>query len=124
MKAALSRAQVPGTANLGKWLHHADAAVSRLQRDGPLSPGRSPHDQVSQLNVLVQLEHLMSYPCVREAMAGTTDREPLRLWGWWFDIATGDMLVYEPESKSFELLDRRKGDQLLSLAAGSASSQR
>jgi len=66
----------------------------------------------------------MSYPCVREAMAGTTDREPLRLWGWWFDIATGDMLVYDTQTKSFEILDRREADRLLSLTAGSASSQR
>jgi carbonic anhydrase len=79
MKAALTGAQVAGAANLGKWLRLADSAVSRLQREGPLSSDLSPHDQLSQLNVLVQLEHLMSYPIVRQRMAGAASGESIRL---------------------------------------------
>jgi carbonic anhydrase len=61
--------------------------VSRLEHEGPLDASFSPHDQLSQLNVLVQLGHLMSYPIVRERVAAGT----LRLGGCWFDIASGDL---------------------------------
>lgn len=109
MKAALARKRVPEAPNLGRWLVHAEAAVDRLARDGPLDASRSPHDQLSQWNVVVQLEHLLSYPIVRERVAAGT----LRLGGLWFEIASGDMFAYEPPTRSFELLDRREANRLL-----------
>jgi len=41
------------------------AAGFRLEHEGPLDAALKPHDQLSQLNVLVQIEHLMSYGIVR-----------------------------------------------------------
>ncbi len=66
MKAALARKPMPDMPNLAKWLHHSAAALFRLDQEGPLDPRLNPHDQLSQLNVLVQLEHLATYPIVRE----------------------------------------------------------
>src|ERR1700678_2078673 len=66
MKAALLRKPMPETPNLAKWLHHSTSASFRLEHEGPLDGRLSPHNQLSQLNVLTQLEHLMSYPIVRE----------------------------------------------------------
>ena len=60
MKAALTSKPMDETPNLAKWLHHATSATFRLENEGPLDCHRSPHDQLSQLNVLVQLEHLMT----------------------------------------------------------------
>ena len=107
--AALAHKPTPEAPNLALWLTHADPAVRKLKLDGPLDPRLLPHDQLSQLNVLVQLEHLMTYPAVRERAAAGA----LRLNGWWFDIATGDISAYEPETRSFEVLDRREADRLL-----------
>jgi carbonic anhydrase len=109
MKAALARKQIPEAPNLNKWLHHANTAVFRLEHEGPLNASFSPHDQLSQLNVLVQLEHLMSYPIVRERVAAGT----LRLDGCWFDIASGDMFAYQRATRSFEVLDRQAAERLL-----------
>jgi carbonic anhydrase len=109
MEAALSRKPLPKAPNLALWLAHADPAVRRLQRDGPLDPSLRPEDQLSQLNVLVQMEHLMTYPAVRERAAAGA----LRMSGWWFNIANGDVSAYEPETRSFEVLDRREADRLL-----------
>jgi carbonic anhydrase len=109
MKAALTRKQLPGAPNLGKWLHHVNTAVFRLEQEGPLDSNLSVHDQLSQLNVLVQLEHVSSYPIVRERTAAGT----LQLSGWWFDVASGNMYVYERATRSFEVLDRREADRLL-----------
>ncbi len=109
MKAVLTRNAKPGAPNLEKWLHHASTAAFRLEHEGALDAALQPHDQLSQLNVLVQLEHLMSYPIVRaQVTAGT-----LHLSGWWFDIATGDMYAYERTSRSFEVIDRQVAERIV-----------
>jgi hypothetical protein len=63
---------------------------------------------ISSLSVLVQLEHLMSYPIVRSrVLAGE-----LRLNGWWFDVPSGAMHAYDRNSRRFEIIDRRLAEQL------------
>jgi len=110
MKAALAGTPMPNTPNLAKWLHHSASAVFRLDQEGPLDLRLNRCDQLSQLNVLVQLEHLATYPIVRERMADG----PLYLSGWWFDIAKGDMYIYQRERRSFEIIDRKTAERLIS----------
>ena len=64
-------------------------------------------DRVSQSNVLLQLEHLATYPAVRQGLAHKT----LSLAGWWFDIATGEVHVYDPITPSFERSTRIYSDR-------------
>jgi carbonic anhydrase len=112
MKAVLKRQQLPTAPNLSRWLHHAAPALQRLERDGPLDASLAADDQLSQLNVLAQLDHLMTYRIVRERAAAGT----LGLTGWWFDIATGNVCAYDPEARKFRLLDRQEADRLLGTA--------
>jgi carbonic anhydrase len=78
MKAVITNEVRSDTPNLARWLHHAHTAAFRLEQEGALDSSLRPHDQLSQFNVLVQLEHLMSYPIVRSrVLAGK-----LRLNGW------------------------------------------
>lgn len=109
MKATLTPSKRAGAPNLQKWLHHANAAAVRLEHEGALDDTLRSHDQLSQLNVLVQIEHLMSYPIVQAEVAAGT----LRLTGWWFDIATGEMYTYERASRRFEVIDRQVADRLM-----------
>ena len=109
MKAAMARNPGPDAPNLEKWLHHARTAAFRLDHEGALDATLKPHDQLSQINVLVQLEHLMSYPIVRERVGAGT----LHLSGWWFDIASGNMYSYERASRSFVLIDRQLAERLI-----------
>jgi carbonic anhydrase len=109
MRAVLEQKPSPNTPNLNKWLSNANTAAFRLNHEGALNAALEPHDQLSQLNVLVQIEHLMSYPIVRErATSGA-----LHLSGWWFDIENGDIYVYERASRSFEVIDRQRADRLV-----------
>ena len=89
MKAALAQKVPTNTPNLAKWLHHASAACFRLHHEGALDRALPYDDQLSQINVLVQLEHLMTYSIVRQRVENQT----LCLAGWWFDVATGDMCL-------------------------------
>ncbi len=109
MKAALARAPFEATPNLNKWLHHSTTAMFRLDQEGPLDPQLNRHDQLSQLNVLVQLEQLMSYPLVRDRVRNGT----LHLGGFWFDIASGEVRAYQRESRAFELINRDNADRLI-----------
>ena len=87
---------LPATPNLAKWLHHSASAVFRLDQEGPLDPRWHRCDQLSQLNVLVQLEHLATYPIVRERIADGS----LYLSGSSFDIAKRNMYIYQRETQS------------------------
>jgi carbonic anhydrase len=109
MKSVLSSDAKLKAPNLEVWLHHASTARFRLEHEGPLDAARAPWDQLSQLNVLVQIEHLMTYPIVRSEVAAGR----VALSGWWFDIATGDMYAYERASRSFEIIDRTEAERLL-----------
>jgi carbonic anhydrase len=108
MKAVLAPAPLDDAPNLAAWLHHARPAASRLAHEAA-PVGLVPYDRLSQLNVVVQLEHLMTYPDVRAAVA----RGALQLSGWWFDIATGDMYAYRPETRTFAVIDRRLAERLV-----------
>jgi carbonic anhydrase len=110
MKAALAGTPLPNTPNLAKWLHHSASSVFRLDQEGPLDPRFNRCDQLSQLNVLVQLEHLATYPIVRERIADKS----LHMFGWWFDIAKGDMYNYQRETRRFEIIDRTAAERLIS----------
>ena len=113
MKTVITNEASVDTPNLARWLHHAHTASFRLEHEGALDDSLKPHDQLSQLNVLVQLEHLMSYPVVRtRVLAGT-----LHLSGWWFDIASGSMYAYERRSRRFEIIDRSLADRLIARLA-------
>jgi carbonic anhydrase len=109
MKTALQADRAAAVPNLSKWLHHAHAATFRLQHEGPLDGSLCTHDQLSQINVLVQLEHLSSYAIVRETVAAGA----LRLSGWWFDVASCQMYAYDRTRRLFELIDRALIDRLL-----------
>ena len=119
MKSMLVRDPELNAPNLDKWLYHANAAAFRLEQEGPLDAQLKQHDQLSQLNVLVQLEHLMTYPIVRHrVMAGA-----LVLSAWWFDIGTGNMYAYERASRSFEVIDRAVAERIVARLAARAPNQ-
>jgi len=109
MKAVLSDDPLTGTPNLAQWLKHAELAAIRLKEEGPLDSRLPDYDQLSQINVLVQLEHLRTYPIVQEKTASGE----LQLGGWWFDISRGEMSAYNPDSQRFERIDRNTGLRLL-----------
>jgi carbonic anhydrase len=109
MKAVLSGDSLEDAPNLAKWLGHAACALQRLREEGPLDSSIPPDDQLSQLNVLVQIEHLMTYPIVQQQVKAGE----LQLSGWWFDISKGEMSSFEPEKRRFELIDRTEGERLI-----------
>jgi carbonic anhydrase len=91
--------------HLRSWLRHAEPALTRLaDRAAPRALER-----LSQGNVLLQLEHLRTYPMVaKEEAAGR-----LRLHGFWFDIAEAEVLAHDAAAGAFVPLDEAQAERLL-----------
>lgn len=109
MRALISDRNQVQSPHLRSWLRHGDAAMERLRAGVVLDPALLEHNQLSQLNVLLQMEHIQSYPTIRKRI----EDGKLSVHGWWFDIAHADVYAYEDELKRFVLIDENEADRLL-----------
>lgn len=87
--------------HLKSWLEHTDSALEELKKGHTIAPDLEPHNQLSQLNVLQQLEHLKTYPLVAERMEAGN----LSVHGWWFDIGNAEVYGYKNDLNKFVLID-------------------
>ncbi|QRN99400.1 carbonic anhydrase [Archangium violaceum] len=117
MKAVLAGYNDQKTPNLSSWLDIGRPALAAMANT-KVGEGLPPADRLSQLNVLQQLEHLRSYPLVRERLEAGT----LRLHGWWFDIGHARVHVYRADLERFIPIDELEGERMLAeLGAKSAN---
>ena len=107
MRALLDNRRKLFSPNLRKWLRHGDEALERLNLGQSPDAKLSGHNQLSQLNVLLQMEHVLSYPFVQERVA----RGTLAVHGWWFEIANADVFAYNLKQKRFVLIDNEDAVQ-------------
>lgn len=97
MKAIVNESSGLPAPNLEAWLRYGRPALNALRELGPLDADLPLYDQVSQFNVLEQLDHALSYPLVKSRVADGR----LRLHGWWFDIASGTVYLYDESVRRF-----------------------
>ena len=102
------RVQIDAPA-IRSWLRHGEGSLRQLESGSPLGAHLERHNQLSQLNVLEQLENLRTYPVVRARL----QEGRLRLHGWWFDIKEADVYEYEPGEGRFHLIDETYARTLL-----------
>lgn len=95
--------------NLRNWLRHGEAAFEQLKIGAVLDSSLKIHNQLSQLNVLSQMEHIKTYPDVLNRIKDGS----LKIHGWWFDIAKADVYAYEETLNKFILIDEEEADRLL-----------
>ncbi len=57
--------------------------------------------EVEQLNVIKQLDNLMTYPFVKERV----ENGKLKLMGWYYIIETGEVYNYNKEKNEFEIIN-------------------
>lgn len=95
--------------NLRSWLRHADACMDQNPADILNERPHEKHNQISQLNVLEQLKHIKTYPCVKEKMKNGE----LRLHGWWFELSGANVYAYEEDDKKFVLIDETEAQRIL-----------
>jgi len=54
-----------------------------------------------RLSVITQIEHLLTYPSVKEKV----DAGVIHIHGWLYDISTGTIEYYDPEDSAFKRLE-------------------
>jgi carbonic anhydrase len=92
-----------------RWLRHSaevPARVARLQETAGGGGGTSRQDGTAgdrewlteQINVLVQMRHLLTYPFVAERVKAGR----LGVQGWYYVIGTGEVFVYNDANGQFE----------------------
>jgi carbonic anhydrase len=95
---ALMEGEGPEGEFIGRWVGIAQRAHDRVLAE---LPGKAPALQqraCEQAAILVSLENLMTYPWVKTRVK----QGNLHLHGWYFDIAAGQLLHYDPAGNTFE----------------------
>ena len=83
------------------WLQYGKPSLHKLNQGHTLNPSLLRHNQLSQLNVIQQIEHIKSYPFIQRLLR----EKKLQIHGWWFDIAHADVYCYEEKPHRFVLID-------------------
>eukprot|EP01114_Cavostelium_apophysatum_P017172 TRINITY_DN5037_c0_g1_i1.p1 TRINITY_DN5037_c0_g1~~TRINITY_DN5037_c0_g1_i1.p1 ORF type:complete len:281 (+),score=49.34 TRINITY_DN5037_c0_g1_i1:77-919(+) len=114
---------------IANWLHNAKPSLDRLNEyrrtkkpivfkglsvDGDILAhidieNLSEEDQLSQVNVLQQLEHISSY----DVVARRIKNHELILHAWWFNISNAEVWAYSERKQRFLLLDEERAQGLL-----------
>ncbi|HRK01259.1 MAG TPA: carbonic anhydrase [Oligoflexia bacterium] len=102
--------------NLREWLRHGEPSKKRLKQKNLSVNHVNP---LSQANVLEQIEHLKTYPLVRERVAARR----LRLHAWWFELSTANVYAYEDDQKQFVLIDEAEAARILGALGSSGSDE-
>jgi carbonic anhydrase len=109
MIAALKGKVREDSPHLRAWLRHANDSLTRHLAGAAPDPTLAPHNRLSQINTLCQQAHLLTYPCVREAV----DAGRLRLHSWWFDLKNADVYTYDEKLGYFILIEESNMEALL-----------
>jgi carbonic anhydrase len=100
MKGLLHPESLQNMPHVADWLHHhSDPVLEILSRAGRLG-GPEEMDQAVDANVIVQLDNLRAHPSVAEAIAAGS----IKLHGWVYDIASGNVRAYDEQWKQFAAL--------------------
>ena len=86
--------------NLKSWLKYGEESLNKMRKGLIMDSSLSEHNQLSQVNVLQQMEHIVSYPFVRDRL----EKQQLRIHGWWFDIAAAIVYCYEQSLNQFVVI--------------------
>ncbi len=95
--------------NLDSWLKHGEESMLKVKQGVTINPSLSEENQISQINVLQQMQHVASYPFIQERL----EKKQLQIHGWWFDIAQADVYCYEESIHQFVLIDENEATSIL-----------
>ncbi len=86
--------------HLRDWLNLAKPVKDAVLKSFPDSPQEALQEITEKENVLAQIENLETYPFIAQALNDGT----LYLHGWHYEIGTGKMYAYIPNTDKFELI--------------------
>lgn len=92
----LNPEQLRGMPRVAEWLKHAAVVRESMAAAGQLDAPDALQRAV-EANVIVQLDHLRSHPAVADKL----DAGRIKLHGWVYHIATGEVTSYDANRREF-----------------------
>ncbi|KAB2850393.1 MAG: carbonic anhydrase [Hyphomicrobiaceae bacterium] len=80
------------------WVGHARACHDLVRAQGV--PEAERLDAAIRANVQFQIDHLLTYDCVRKGV----EKEKIRLHAWVYDVSHGEILAYDSDSGAWRHL--------------------
>lgn len=103
MKGAMNLEGLTNLPHVKEWLSYSRAAVEITNELGKDLDDHARNLLLLEQNVILQLAHLRTHPAVAVRLA----RGDLRLHGWVYDIADGEVYAFNEESNAFEPVSKR-----------------
>lgn len=99
MKGLLTPDLATKLPQVAAWLQHSQPVLEAMQQEGSDTEldFTKKLATVTQKNILLQIEHLKTYPLVGEKLA----QGHLSIHGWLYDIESGQVSVYEQTTNAF-----------------------
>lgn len=79
------------------WIDIAEPARERVMRQLPHASDEERHRACEQASILISLQNLERMPGVQKRLQDGS----LSLHGWYFDLASGNLLAYSPRADAF-----------------------
>ncbi len=109
MRAVLSGRESIQSDNLREWLQYAEPAHQQLIQDPEFAKNFSQTNRLSQCNVLLQIQHLKTYPIIQSRLK----EGKLKIHGWWFELGHADVFAYEESVHAFVLIDEEEAEKII-----------
>lgn len=87
--------------HIDKWLTLAYPAKHDAMLECLSNPNKNRAEITEKNNILLSLQRLMTYPYIVKALEDKT----LQIQGWWYDIGSGNLEVYNYDTKEFVKVD-------------------
>lgn len=104
VSALMRRSQLSELPAVLSWLHYAESTLRVMQKNFQDLPEEDRVKIAIEQNVLMQIEHLKTHPAVAARLA----TGELNLYGWVYEIGTGDVCEYSNESREFVSLTKNR----------------
>ncbi|KTD52877.1 carbonic anhydrase [Legionella quateirensis] len=84
---------------VASWLGHSQVVLEEIKaaRKTELNDPARELEIATKKNIVQQMKHLKTYPLIHEKMA----RKELTIHGWYYELETGQVFIYEPELNEF-----------------------
>ena len=102
MGVLLDESKIAKLSAVQSWLSHAELTRRIIEENyAHVTDDATRLTTSAAENVLVQLEHLQTYPSIAAAL----ERKALTLHGWMYEFETGQVFGYHSQNGQFVLLE-------------------
>lgn len=86
--------------NVASWLQGSGEVKERVERQVVEGTPEEKEWLTEQINILVQMRNLLTYPYIRERY----ERDAIEILGWYYIIETGEIFNFNDSTQVFELV--------------------